>query len=101
MLAASRATLLPALTSPSHPPRGTALPIALDTRDVHPPPPPPAGAYYYYTTGNYSNYLDALLAVYADANAKGIPYRGWLADSWWYFKGIGDGVKNWTAMPNM
>ena len=22
-------------------------------------------------------------------------------DSWWYYKGPGDGVKNWTAMPTV
>lgn len=22
-------------------------------------------------------------------------------DSWWYFKGDGNGVKNWTAMPSV
>ena len=27
--------------------------------------------------------------------------RYWLADSWWYYKGVKDGVKNWTAMPSI
>jgi hypothetical protein len=31
-------------------------------------------------TGNYSNYLDALMAVYDDAQARGIPYRAVLLD---------------------
>jgi len=22
-------------------------------------------------------------------------------DSWWYYRGIGDGVKNWTAMADV
>ncbi len=60
-----------------------------------------SGAYYYYTTANYSNYLEVLLAVNDYAIAEGIPYRGVLLDSWWYFKGVGDGVMNWTAMPTV
>jgi hypothetical protein len=31
-------------------------------------------------TGNYSNYLDALMAVYDDAQARGIPYKAVLLD---------------------
>ncbi len=31
----------------------------------------------------------------------GIPYTGVLLDSWWYFKGIGGGVKNWTSRPDV
>ena len=35
------------------------------------------------------------------ADEVGLPYRHWLADSYWYFKGDADGVKNWTAMPEL
>jgi hypothetical protein len=47
------------------------------------------GAYYYYSTANYPNYSVALSAVYNYSLEAGIPYRGVLLDSWWYFKGIG------------
>lgn len=49
------------------------------------------GAYYYYTTADFPNYLEALLAVNEYANDVGIPYRHILLDSWWYWKGTGDG----------
>ena len=39
-----------------------------------------------------------MLDVKAYADKEGIPYRQWLMDSWWYFKGVKNGVKNWTAM---
>jgi len=42
-----------------------------------------------------------LLAVKDDADEKNIPYRYVQLDSWWYYKGQGDGVKNWTAMPDV
>ena len=59
------------------------------------------GACYYYYSGNYDNYEDALEDVKKDADQKEIPYRYVQLDSWWYFKGRGDGVKNWTAMPSV
>jgi len=52
------------------------------------------GAYYYYETGAFLNYSQALDAVYEYSVQVGIPYRGVLLDSWWYFKGTGGGVKN-------
>lgn len=48
-----------------------------------------------------SNYLDALMAVFNESVVRDIPYKVILLDSWWYYKGIGDGVKNWTAMPSV
>jgi len=59
------------------------------------------GACYYYNTANYSNYEDALVAVKKRADEQGIPFRYLQIDSWWYFKGTGNGVKNWTAMPSV
>jgi hypothetical protein len=56
---------------------------------------------YYYTTGTYANYSAALSAVANYSSALNIPYRALLLDSWWYFKGTADGVKNWTAMPSI
>ena len=46
-------------------------------------------------------YEDTMIDVKKYADKVGIPYRQWLMDSWWYFKGTGDGVKNWTAMPSI
>ena len=59
------------------------------------------GAFYYYQTGSYANYSAALAAVHDYSVSQGIPYRGVLLDSWWYFKGTGGGVRNWTAMPSI
>lgn len=36
-----------------------------------------------------------------DADNLELPYRYVQLDSWWYFKGIGGGVKNWTARPDV
>lgn len=59
------------------------------------------GACYYYNTGTYSNYEDVLEAVKTAADQQGIPYRYLQIDSWWYYKGLANGVKNWTAMPSI
>jgi len=59
------------------------------------------GAYYYYTTELNKNYEETMLDVAAEAQKQNIPYRYWLADSWWYYKGVQDGVKNWTAMESV
>jgi hypothetical protein len=59
------------------------------------------GAYYYYTTEKNKNYQDTILDIAKDAKAQKIPYRYWLADSWWYYKGDKNGVKNWTSMPSI
>ena len=57
--------------------------------------------YYYYTGKNYTNYEDVLVAVKEDADKNMIPYRYVQLDSWWYYKGEGGGVKNWTARPDI
>lgn len=49
----------------------------------------------------FPNYNAALIAVKNYAEKEAIPYRHILLDSWWYFKGVGNGVKNWTAMPDV
>jgi len=59
------------------------------------------GAFYYYNMEPNQNYETTMLDVAAYARDEKIPYKYWLADSWWYFKGVGDGVKNWTAMPSI
>merc|ERR1719253_856687 len=55
------------------------------------------GAYYYYNSGNYSSPEAALDAVHAYSRIEDIPFQYVLLDSWWYYKGVGGGVKNWTA----
>lgn len=42
-----------------------------------------------------------MLDVVQYAKTQDIPYGYLQYDSWWYYKGIGDGVKNWTAMPSV
>lgn len=59
------------------------------------------GACYYYYNGEYKNYEEALIDVKKKAVESGIPYRYLQLDSWWYYKGEGDGVKNWTAMTDI
>ena len=59
------------------------------------------GAYYYYTTNPFSDYTAALTAVWNQSLVQKIPYKVLLIDSYWYFKGEGGGVKNWTAMPSV
>nr|XP_006815625.1 PREDICTED: uncharacterized protein LOC102804514 [Saccoglossus kowalevskii] len=55
------------------------------------------GAYYYYNTESGKNYEDTMLAVKLHIDIDQIPFRYLQLDSWWYFKGVGGGVKNWTA----
>ena len=57
------------------------------------------GAYYYYKPNG--SYADSMLAVKKQAEVQNIPYRHALIDSWWYFKGTGGGIANWTARPGV
>ena len=69
------------------------------------------GAYYYYNVqpdrGAKSGptYEQTILGVARYARAERIPYRYWLADSWWYAKGPETrgvprpGVSRWEALP--
>ena len=65
------------------------------------------GAYYYYKTEDGLNEADTLLAVKADADARGIPLGSLQLDSWWYFKveGVGlappGGLLLWEPIPEM
>jgi hypothetical protein len=59
------------------------------------------GGYYYYNPEEGKNYQETLVDVKNYAGSVGIPYKFYLLDSWWYYKGINDGVKNWTAMPSI
>ena len=59
------------------------------------------GAYYYYQTEPGKTYEETLLDVAAYAKRAAIPYRYVLLDSWWYFRGAGNGVKLWDARPDV
>ena len=59
------------------------------------------GAYYWYNTEPGQNYQKTILDLYDYAQQQRLPYQYWLADSWWYFKGDFNGVKNWTARPDV
>jgi hypothetical protein len=59
------------------------------------------GAFYYYNTEPNKTYQETIIEVKEYAEKIGLPFRSWLMDSWWYFKGPDGGVKNWTAMPNI
>ena len=59
------------------------------------------GAYYYYHTEPNKTYTDTMLDVVKYAKMSGIPYGYVQYDSWWYYKGKGDGTVNWTAMPSV
>ena len=64
------------------------------------------GAYYYYNAPRGKTYEDVILGVAADARLQSIPYRYWLADSWWYEKHSGPlprgvsrpGVMRWEPL---
>ena len=55
----------------------------------------------YYMTEPGKNYYRTLLDVHEYAVSASIPYRHVLLDSWWYWKGDGDGVTTWTARPDI
>eukprot|EP01060_Flectonema_neradi_P022193 TRINITY_DN3046_c2_g1_i1.p1 TRINITY_DN3046_c2_g1~~TRINITY_DN3046_c2_g1_i1.p1 ORF type:complete len:565 (+),score=113.29 TRINITY_DN3046_c2_g1_i1:50-1696(+) len=59
------------------------------------------GAYYYYNTEPNKNYQQTLIDIKAYTEEANIPIHHWLMDSWWYYKGKQNGVKNWTAMPSI
>jgi hypothetical protein len=56
------------------------------------------GAYYYYHTEDGQNYEQTMI----DA-LQNIPLRFHYLqiDSWWYYKGIGDGVFEWVSRPDI
>ncbi len=59
------------------------------------------GAYYYYQTEEGMDYEETLNGISAYCEENDIPVRYLDLDSWWYFKGEGNGVKNWTAIPEV
>ena len=59
------------------------------------------GAYYYYYTEPHKNYQQTMIDIKAYHDKVGLPTKYVLLDSWWYYKGVDNGVKNWTAMPSI
>jgi hypothetical protein len=56
------------------------------------------GAYYYYNTEQGMNYEQTMI----DSIHKiALPFHYLQLDSWWYYKGIGEGVSQWTARPDI
>ena len=56
------------------------------------------GAYYYYHTEDGQNYQQTML----DSIQKiQLPFHYLQIDSWWYYKGIGGGVSEWVARPDV
>lgn len=58
------------------------------------------GAYYYYNPIPNETYMETLWRVHKYAERVGIPYKHVLLDSWWYIKGAGNGVKEWSPDNN-
>jgi hypothetical protein len=64
------------------------------------------GTAYYYQTATGEDAQDTLLAVKADADARGIPLGYLQLDSWWYYKDPGSGLLaggllEWTPQAGM
>lgn len=64
-----------------------------------------AGAAYYWKTLPGKNSEQTLLAVKAEADARGIPYRYFQIDSWWYYTKkpglVVQGAKRWAPRPDV
>ena len=56
------------------------------------------GGYYYYNTEQGMNYETTMVDI---AHQIALPFNYIQLDSWWYYKGIGDGVSDWTARPDV
>ncbi|XP_072031491.1 uncharacterized protein [Amphiura filiformis] len=59
------------------------------------------GAYYYKHTAPNMTYDETLMKVKDYSDGLNIPYRYFQLDSWWYYRGVGGGVQNWTARPDI
>jgi len=59
------------------------------------------GAYYYYTTEPNKTYSDTMIDVYKYVTSTGLPVKNYQFDSWWYFKGINQGVSLWEPTPTI
>lgn len=59
------------------------------------------GAYYYYNTVPGMDYQDTILAVKKYADSENIPYKYILLDSYWYYRGVNNGVKDWVPQTEL
>jgi hypothetical protein len=56
------------------------------------------GAYYYYHTETGLNYEETMVSI---SQKISLPFRYIQLDSWWYYRGISDGVTQWSARPDI
>jgi hypothetical protein len=56
------------------------------------------GGYYYYNTEQGMNYEETIVNA---GNQIKLPFHYVQLDSWWYYKGIKDGVSQWRARPDI
>jgi hypothetical protein len=56
------------------------------------------GAYYYYNTEQGKNYEETIVDIVHNIS---LPFHYIQFDSWWYYKGNGGGVSEWTARPDV
>lgn len=59
------------------------------------------GAYHYYNPAPFDDYEQLIVDLYDKTTERGIPFNYLQLDSWWYYKGVGGGLKNWTARPDV
>eukprot|EP00977_Amphora_coffeiformis_P005903 scaffold1248_cov170-Amphora_coffeaeformis.AAC.22 len=60
------------------------------------------GAYYYYHADENKTYQDTILQLQDHVENKiKLPVKSWLLDSWFYYKGKDQGVKEWVARPDV
>ena len=56
------------------------------------------GGYYYYNTKSGMNYEETMVSVFHELP---LPIHYMQIDSWWYYRGTGDGVAEWSARPDI
>ncbi|CAF2648055.1 unnamed protein product [Rotaria sp. Silwood2] len=56
------------------------------------------GGYYYYHTETEMNYEETIISI---SHKISLPFNYIQLDSWWYYKGIGDGVSEWSPRPDI
>ncbi|CAF1174900.1 unnamed protein product [Didymodactylos carnosus] len=59
------------------------------------------GAYYYYHTELNLNYQQTILALSKHIQELNLPVKYFQYDSWFYYRGIGNGVTQWTSRPDI
>eukprot|EP01087_Luapelamoeba_hula_P023146 TRINITY_DN845_c0_g2_i6.p1 TRINITY_DN845_c0_g2~~TRINITY_DN845_c0_g2_i6.p1 ORF type:complete len:576 (+),score=72.90 TRINITY_DN845_c0_g2_i6:149-1876(+) len=59
------------------------------------------GGFYWYNTEKGKNYERTMADVATYINDIGLPVQYYQLDSWWYYKGVNDGLKLWEPMPSV